>query len=167
MDVNFDGWLEQELHRGFEQAASRAPAVPRYASLPFPPGRSPVIHHLATLAKSKVAIAATAATLAAGGGVGAKAAVTGNPNPFNWGHQVKEKVVTCKQDLAAGQHGIGKCVSDFAKQHGVQERQEHSQAGSHPTGPPSSHPTGRPSSHPTGPPSSHPTGPPSPLPHSP
>jgi hypothetical protein len=167
MDVNFDGWLEQELSGGFEQAASGAPAVPRYASLPFPPGRSPVIHHLATLAKSKVAIAATAATLAAGGGVGAKAAVTGNPNPFNWGHQVKEKVVTCKQDLPAGQHGIGKCVSDFAKQHGVQERQQHSQAGSHPTGPPTGHPTGSPTGHPTGPPSSHPTGPPSPLPHSP
>jgi len=118
-----------------------------------------MIHHLATLAKSKVAIAATAATLAAGGGVGAKAAVTGNPNPFNWGHQVKEKVITCKQDLPAGQHGIGKCVSDFAKQHGVQMRQEHSKAGSHPTGPPSPHATG--------PPSSHPTGPPSPLPHTP
>ena len=156
MDVNFDGWLEQELQRGSEQAASHAPAVPRYASLPFPPGRSPVIHHLVTLAKSKVAIAATAGILAAGGGVGAKAAVTGNPNPFNWGHQVKEKVVTCKQDLPAGQHGIGKCVSDFAKQHGVQERQQHSQAGSHPTGPPNLHPTDPPNSHPTGPPSSPP-----------
>jgi hypothetical protein len=159
MDVDFDGWLEHELSRGFEQAASLAPAVPRYASLPFPTGRSPMIHHLATLARSKVAIAATAATLAAGGGVGAKAAITGNPNPFNWGHQVKEKVVTCKQDLPAGQHGIGKCVSDFAKRHGVQERQKHSQTGSHPTGPPTAHPTGPPSSHPTGPPSS--------LPHTP
>src|SRR6266540_5952350 len=105
MDVNFDGWLEQELHRGFEQAASRAPAVPRYASLPFPPGRSPVIRPLATLAKSKVAIAATAVAIAAGGGVGAKAAVTGNPNPFNWGQKVKNQVVKCKENLPPGQHG--------------------------------------------------------------
>src|SRR6266705_1370634 len=112
MDVNFERWLEQELHRGFEQSASPAPAVPRYASLPSPPGRSPVMHSLAALAKSKGAIAAMAAALAAGGGVGAKAAVTGNANPFNWGHQVAGQVVTCKQGLAPDQHGIGKCVSD-------------------------------------------------------
>jgi hypothetical protein len=102
-----------------------------------------VIRSLATLAKSKVAIAATAAALAAGGGVGAKAAVTGNPNPFNWGHQVKDQVVTCKQGPSAGQHGIGACVSDFAKRHGLQVHQEHSRAGSHSTGPPTSHPTRR------------------------
>jgi hypothetical protein len=156
MDVNFDGWLEQELSRGFEQAAIRQPALPRYANLPSLPGRTPMIHSLATLAKSKVAIAATAVALAAGGGVGAKAAVTGNPNPLNWGQQVKNQVGTCKQDLAPGEHGIGKCVSDFAKQHGVQERQQHSQSGTHPTGPPTSHPTGPPTSHPTGAPSTRP-----------
>ena len=65
-----------------------------------------MIRSLATLAKSKLAIAATA-TLATGGGVRAKAAVTGNPNPFNWGHQVKSKVVTCKQDLRPGSMGSG------------------------------------------------------------
>jgi hypothetical protein len=114
------------------------------------------MHSHAALAKSKVAIAAMAAALAAGGGVGAKAAVTGNANPFNWGHQVAGQVVTCKHGLAPDQHGIGKCVSDFAKQNGVQERQQHSQAGSHPTGAPTTHPTGPPSSHPTGPPTSLP-----------
>src|SRR5919201_5016371 len=113
MGVNFDGWLEGELHRGFEHATSHPPVAPRYASLPPLTGRSPVMHSLAAAAKSKVAIATAAVTLAAGGGVGAKAAVTGNPNPFNWGHQVKRQVETCKQNLPAGQHGIGKCVSDF------------------------------------------------------
>jgi len=155
MGMNFDGWLEQELDRRFQHAATGAP-VPRYASLPYLPGRGLAIRTLATAAKSKVAIAATAAVLATGGGVGAKAAITGNPNPFNWGHQVQQHVVTCKQNLPSGQHGIGRCVSDFATQHGVQERQQHSPAGSHPTGPPASHPRGPPASHPTGPPASLP-----------
>jgi hypothetical protein len=155
MGVNFDGWLENELSRGFEQVASRTPALPRYASLPALSGGGAVIHSVAALAKSKVAIAAATLTLAAGG-VGAKAAITGNPNPFNWGHKVTNQVVACKQDLSPGQHGIGTCVSDFAKQHGAQVREEHSRAGSHPTGPPSSHPAGPTSSHPTGPPSSVP-----------
>jgi len=90
-----------------------------------------MIHAVAAAAKSKVAIAATALALAAGGPVGAKAAVTGNPNPFHWGQQVKQKVITCKQDLKPGQHGIGQCVSKFAKLHGQQERQAHSKASSH------------------------------------
>src|SRR6266536_6010587 len=85
MDLNFGGWLEHELHPGFEKAAGRAPVVPRHASLPPLPGRGVMIRSLASAAKSKWVIAATTAALAAGGGVGAKAAVTGNPNPFNWG----------------------------------------------------------------------------------
>ena len=109
MGMQFDQWLEEELKRGFRHAGSRPLPVPRYASLPHLLGRSPIVHAIATAARSKVAIAATALTLAAGGTVGAKAAVTGNPNPFNWGQQVKQKVVTCKQDLKPGEHGIGQC----------------------------------------------------------
>ena len=102
-----------------------------------------MIHALATAAKSKVAIAATAAALATGGGVAAKAAITGDANPFHWGHQVSQQVITCKDKLAPDEHGIGQCVSDFAKQHGQQEREAHSQArsnsqaGSHGPGEPS------------------------------
>jgi hypothetical protein len=117
-----------------------------------------MMHALATTAKSKVAIVATAAALATGGGVAAKAAITGDANPFHWGHQVSQQVVTCKDNLAPDEHGIGQCVSDFAKQHGQQVREAHSQAGSHsqagvqgpgeptqghtPTEPPASHPSG-------------------------
>jgi hypothetical protein len=90
-----------------------------------------MIHALATAAKSKVAIAATAAALATGGGVAAKAAITGDANPFHWGHQVRQQVISCKDDLAPDEHGIGQCVSDFAKQHGQQVREAHSQSGSH------------------------------------
>jgi len=36
-------------------------------------------------------------------------------------------VQDCKAQLASGTHGIGDCVSDFAQQHGAQQRQQHSQ----------------------------------------
>jgi len=35
-----------------------------------------------------------------------------------WGQQVSEKVEWCKSQLKAGDHGIGKCVSAFARTHG-------------------------------------------------
>jgi hypothetical protein len=44
-----------------------------------------------------------------------------------FGQQVKAKVESCKDALAKGTHGIGECVSDFAQQHGAQQRQQHSQ----------------------------------------
>jgi hypothetical protein len=156
MGMKFEKWLEEELRRGFGQVHARPPAVPRYASLRPVVRRNPLIHSIAAIAKSKVAIAATAITLAAGGGVGAKAAVTGDPNPFHWGQKVKNQVANCKQNLAPGDHGIGKCVSDFAKQHGPQERQAHSKAGSHSPGKPAQ------GKSPAGPPSSHPAPPASP-----
>lgn len=59
-----------------------------------------------------VAVAAAAVTVA---GV----STTGTLNPVNWGQQVQQQVDTCKDKLAAGDHGIGQCVSDFANQHGA------------------------------------------------
>ncbi|HEV8622550.1 MAG TPA: hypothetical protein VGR33_06630 [Actinomycetota bacterium] len=118
-----------------------------------------MIHALATAAKSKVAIAATAAALATGGGVAAKAAITGDANPFHWGHQVRQQVVSCQNNLGPDEHGIGQCVSDFAKQHGQQVREAHSQAGSHPQA--GSHGPGEPTTGhtPAGTPASGPSGP--------
>lgn len=87
-----------------------------------------MIRSLAAVAKSKLAIAATTVVLTAGGGVGAKTAITGSPNPFVWGQQVKRHVLSCKRELAPGQHGIGRCVSAFARRHGVQERGERSRS---------------------------------------
>ncbi len=116
-------------------------------------------HALATVAKSKVAIAATAVALATGGGVAAKAAITGDANPFHWGHQVRQQVISCKDDLGPNEHGIGQCVSDFAKQHGQQVREAHSQGGSHSQA--GAHGPGEPTQGhtPAGPPASGPTGP--------
>lgn len=79
---------------------------------------------LAAAVKSKVAVAALTAVLAAGavGGGTVAAAASGA-----FGQQVKAQVESCKDALTNGTHGIGECVSDFAQQHGAQERQQHSQ----------------------------------------
>jgi hypothetical protein len=161
MDMEFDNWLEEQLKQGFHQVAHQPLDTPRFSNLPPLPWRNHMLGTLATAAKSKVAIVATTAALVTGGGVAAKAAITGNANPFNWGHTVHQTVIDCKANLQPGQHGIGSCVSAVATQHGSAERKAHSQAGDH--GPntganghatkPSPHPDGRPSV-PAGPPSS-------------
>jgi hypothetical protein len=74
--------------------------------------------------KSKVSLAVLATLLATGGAAGATAAAAANGA---FGQQVKEQVQDCKAQLASGTHGIGDCVSDFAQQHGAQQRQQHSQ----------------------------------------
>jgi hypothetical protein len=129
MGMKFDDWLEEELRRGARQVHGRLPDAPRYANLPAV--RSPKMHGLGALAKSKVVVAATATLLAAGSGVAAKAAITGDANPFHWGKQVSQQVDKCKNQLGPNENGIGQCVSEFAKQHGQQMREAHSQAGLH------------------------------------
>ena len=62
------------------------------------------------------AVAALAATAAV---AATEVALTGSVNPTNWGQQVKEEVADCKASAARlGVHGIGQCVSSFARQHG-------------------------------------------------
>ena len=58
-------------------------------------------------------VAAAAAVTVAG------AATTGSLDPGVWGQQVSSRVQECKAALADGQHGIGDCVSAFAKTHGA------------------------------------------------
>ena len=58
-------------------------------------------------------VAAAAAVTVAG------AATTGSLDPGVWGQQVSSRVQECKDALSAGQHGIGDCVSAFAKTHGA------------------------------------------------
>jgi hypothetical protein len=70
------------------------------------------------------AVAAAAATFAA---AATEVAITGSVNPLNWGHQVTQQVDACKASAARlGVHGIGQCVSSFARQHGDSVSDSHS-----------------------------------------
>ena len=85
--------------------------------------------------KSKVSLAVLAGLLATGGATGMAAAASNGA----FGQQVKEQVQDCKAQLASGTHGIGDCVSDFAQQHGAQQRQQHSQGQGKPSSTPGAH----------------------------
>ena len=80
--------------------------------------------------------AALAAKLVTGFAIGALAAagateavVTGSLNPNDWGQQVVQQVNKCKAALQPGQHGIGQCVSAFARQHGPAVSDDHRASG--------------------------------------
>lgn len=122
----------------------------------------------ASVVSTKGAAGLAGALLAvAGAGVVTEAAVTGSANPSNWGQAVVNQVDKCKDALQPGQHGIGQCVSAFAKTHGEQVSSSHaSDARTHAAsdarhspgrpagaGKPSDAPGGRPSNVP---PTSHP-----------
>lgn len=157
-DMDFDRWLETELDN-FDKATAAPLSRARYAGVPVLRPRNPLAKLAAAIVGSKMALAATATVVLAGAAVGTKAVVTGDPNPLHWGGTVTQQVQTCKADETPGQHGIGQCVSNTAKQHGQ------AQPSDHPTAPPTAgHPSGPPGSgHPTTPPSSLPTTPPSPA----
>lgn len=167
----FDQWLEQQLHNEAARAngPSPAPAQAQYHATYLQGGL-----HMSVLAKAvsvvstKGAIGLTVAVLAVGAaGVATEAAVTGSANPSDWGQQVVQQVNKCKAALTPGSHGIGQCVSAFAKQHGPQVSADHRASGArtngndHTPGPPAS--PGKPSSAP-GKPSNAPGGKPSSVP---
>lgn len=107
--------LEETLHRVLDPIAAR----------PIPPRRAPASRSAFKTVMGGAGAALTVKVLT--GVVAAAAAVTvagavttGSLNPADWGKQVSQTVVTCKQQIAnTGQHGIGDCVSDFANQHGA------------------------------------------------
>lgn len=114
---DFERELERELHRILDPIATA----------PIPLRRAPsgaIARRL--LGGAGVALGlklatgvAIAAFAAAAIGATTEVAVTGSLNPADWGQQVQKTVADCKTAAAAaGQHGIGDCVSDFATQHG-------------------------------------------------
>jgi hypothetical protein len=165
----FDQWLEQQLqnHAAGAPGPSPAPAQAQYHAAYIQGGpHMSVLAKVATLVSAKVAVGIAVATIAvAAAGAATEASVTGSVNPSDWGQQVVQQVAKCKAALAPGSHGIGQCVSAFAKQHGPAVSADHrasgARGGDHTPGPPSgvgkpSSAPGKPSGVPRGAPTSHP-----------
>jgi hypothetical protein len=117
-DMNdFERALEHELHRILDpMTAGSIPARRATAtggSMKKLLGGAGAAIGVKILTGFAVAVAAATVAVAA-----TETAITGTVDPTVWGQQVKQQVDTCKDTLAAGQHGIGDCVSDFAKTHG-------------------------------------------------
>jgi hypothetical protein len=112
---DFESELERELHRILDPVAA-APIPLRRAPSSGGIMKKRLLGGIGAALSLKlltgVAAAAAAVVVA---GAATEIAVTGSLNPVNWGQSVKQQVTDCKAAaLAAGQHGIGECVSDFA-----------------------------------------------------
>lgn len=115
---DFERELEDELHRILDPL--RATPIPRRRVIK--PGGA--IHRflggIGAAIGVKVLTGFVAAAAAATVAVAAtEVASTGSLNPLNWGQQVTQQMNACKASAERlGVHGIGLCVSSFARQHG-------------------------------------------------
>jgi len=136
----FDRWLEQQLHAeaGSAGGPTPDPSQSQYHAAYLQGGlHMSVLAKAASMVSTKGAVGLAVAALAIGG-VSAEAAVTGSANPSDWGSQVVKQVQACKAALSPGSHGIGQCVSAFAKQNGPAVSADHRASGArtHSPGPP-------------------------------
>ena len=111
---DFDREIEFELHRMLD-SIDRDP-IPLRRRVPSRTTRTRALlggAGAAVAAKlvTGVAVAAAAVTVAG-------ASATGSLDPTVWGQLVSQRVEQCKESLSDGKHGIGDCVSAFAKTHG-------------------------------------------------
>ena len=118
--TSFERKLESELHRLLDpMKAGQAVPTRRVVARPGR-GLRKLLGGAGAALGVKVAtgfaVAAVAATAAA---AATEVATTCSLSPADWGKHVSQQVATCKSELAAGQSGIGACVSTFANQHGA------------------------------------------------
>lgn len=126
---DFERELERELQRILDPIA--AESIPLRRS----PNSGGIMKRLlggagAALGLKLATGLAVVAFAAVAAGATTEVAVTGSLSPADWGQQVKKTVADCKKlAAAAGEHGIGDCVSDFATQHGDLVSDQHPNKG--------------------------------------
>ncbi len=121
---DFDREIERELDRALGPVDSSS--IPAWRA----PASRGVMRRIlggagAALGAKLLTGFAVAAMAAAGATAATEAGITGSLNPSDWGQQVVQQVSKCKAALQPGQHGIGQCVSAFAKQHGPTVSADH------------------------------------------
>jgi len=115
---DFERELEYELHRIIDPITAgpipfRRPLQPGGSMKKLLGGAGAAI---GVKILTGIAVAAAATTFAV---AATEVAITGSVNPTNWGQQVTTVVNECKASAARlGVHGIGQCVSSFARTHG-------------------------------------------------
>lgn len=127
-DAGFERWLDLQLPRhAYAYAGSRPlPAQARYQAITANgEAHLPLLLKVGAALTTKTAMAVAAGALAVGAAGASERAITGSANPSDWGKQVVQQVNDCKAALAPGSHGIGQCVSSFAKQHGKSTGDDH------------------------------------------
>ncbi len=110
---DFERELERELHRVLDPIAASPIPLRRATSGAF---SKRLLGGAGAALGLKLATGFAVAAFAAAGAVATtEVAITGSLNPADWGQQVKTTVADCKAKLAAGQHGIGDCVSGVGR----------------------------------------------------
>jgi ABC-type nickel/cobalt efflux system permease component RcnA len=128
---DFERELEDELHRIVDPMTAGVVPI-RRATAASGGAMQRLLGGAGAALGLKIATGFAVAALAATAAVAAtEVAITGSINPANWGQQVKEEVADCKASAALlGVHGIGTCVSSFARQHGDAVSDSHKDSGS-------------------------------------
>ncbi|HEX6547461.1 MAG TPA: hypothetical protein VF134_01805 [Candidatus Dormibacteraeota bacterium] len=151
----FDDWLAGELHRELDPVTRSAAPAPRYATL-RQGRRWWLLGGAGGALSAKLAGGLVVAAFAVGA---TGTALSGSPNPANWGSHIREVVEGCQEGRTATDPGIGDCVSTVAKTHGPEvasEARSHHGPNSAPGhGPKPPAPPGRPASTPTPTPTPH------------
>ncbi len=121
---DFDRDIERELNRVLGPV--RSASVPAWRTPASGGFMKKLLGGAGAALAAKIITGLAVGVLAAAGATAAtEATITGSLNPSDWGKQVVQQVDKCKAALQPGQHGIGQCVSAFAKQHGPAVSADH------------------------------------------
>jgi hypothetical protein len=114
-DLDFEAAVEDELQR---RVGSLEGPSPRVSQAAFRAARAHTGRSFSWLRPSRAAAALGIAALSVGGASVAAAAATGSSDPAVWGKTVTAAVSTCRGELKDGAQGIGRCVSQVAREKG-------------------------------------------------
>lgn len=143
MAIEFDGWLEDELQRGFAsfEAAPLATGAPYRRRRPASAGR----WFAARLATRTVVVLVVAALGLMTTSALAATAVTGTIDPQVWTRHIVRAIGDCATQVATGRGGLDTCAKAIVHHDGPpphhQSRSEAAQVVPLPT--PNAHPSGR------------------------
>ena len=118
---DFDRDIEKELDRVLGPVDSAS--IPAWRSPASGGLMKKILGGTGAAVAAKVVTGFAIGVLAAAGAT--EATISGSLNPNDWGQQVVQQVNKCKAALQPGQHGIGQCVSAFARQHGPTVSADH------------------------------------------
>jgi hypothetical protein len=145
MAIEFDGWLDDELQRGFASfEAAPLPAGAPFRSRRPASGGQWFAPRLAT--RTVVALVAAALGLMATSALAATA-VTGSTDPQVWTRHIVRAIGDCSAQVSTGRGGLDSCAKAIVHHDGpgLSRQQSHSEAAQVLSTPsPNAHPSGRP-----------------------
>jgi hypothetical protein len=144
MAIEFDGWLDDELQRGF--ASFEAAPLPAGAPYRSRPPASAGQWFAARFATRTVVVLVVAALGLMATSALAATAVTGTIDPQVWTRHIVKAVGDCATQFATGRGGLDTCAKAIVHHEGPQPHQQSHTGAAQvlPAPTPNAHPSGRP-----------------------